>query len=87
VDSGDLLSVYARLEPTTDEVLIKYDPKRVLKKMDVQVYKDEECTIPFGRYTWWQDQPIQSDKTVVLNCYRWNLVWKEDLVAKTVQSS
>jgi len=75
----DKLTVYARREPTTDSVLLESAPQWAKTKKDVQVYKDQECTIPFARFMWFQDGPDKRYRHVVLNCYEWKLEWVEDL--------
>ena len=69
-----MLTVYAKYEPTTDAVIINMAPAQAKRKRDLQIYKDEACTIPFARFMWWQKRPTRRSKTVILNCFRWNIV-------------
>ena len=71
-----MLTVYAKYEPTTDVVIRHVESVTAKRKRDVQIYKDEACTLPFARFMWWQKRPTRRSKTVRLNCYRWNIVWK-----------
>ena len=71
------LVLYARKEPTTDDVLKKYAPNA--KRYDVCLYKDEAATELYARYTWFSTpKPNKRTKTVSLNSVRWALIWLED---------
>lgn len=73
-----MLTVYAKLEPTTDEVTLKYFPET--DKKDVQIYRDEACTDPFARFPWhYSSRPTLRNKYVTLNCYRWKLQWIKEV--------
>lgn len=68
-----LLTLFARREPTADRVAIQ---QGLAHKEDVVLYEDRECTKPKGRYSWDRSgRPRRNSKTVMLNCFRWNLQW------------
>jgi len=69
-----LLPLFARREPTTDDVLLKRDPKA--KKTDVVLYRDAACTQAMGRFPWYcNGRPTKRTKVVTVNCWRWSLNW------------
>lgn len=71
-----LLQVFARREPTTDDVVRKYASAVAATAQDVQVYKDEACTVPFCRFRWDSaSRPTRRNKRVTINCWVWGLVW------------
>lgn len=75
--TSSLLTLFARYEPTTDSVALAHQVKG---KRDVCLYKDEAATQLQGRYPWYMSgKPTRASKTCMLNCYRWRLVWLEDL--------
>ena len=46
--------------------------------MDVVLYRDAACTRVAGRYPWhYHSKPKLRNRYIMLNCYRWNLVWLE----------
>ena len=67
------LKLYARQEPTTDAIIKKYAPKA--NKKDTVFYKDKGATQFYARWQWDQGGRPVKRKTVVLNCYRWAIVW------------
>jgi hypothetical protein len=70
----ELLTVYARKEPTTDVTTLKYDLKQ--KHFDVQIYKDEKATVPYARFPWhYKSIPTKRNKTITVNCFKWKLEW------------
>lgn len=69
-----LLTLYARKEPTRDELSKRFK----LDKQDVVFYKDEACTQFVGRWTWDRSPPRRNRTTVVLNCFKWALKWLPD---------
>jgi len=71
----ELLKVYAKKVPTTDDVILKYDPKQAKTKKDTVIFHDKGMCRPFCRITWWSKQPTRAQKTIILNCFRWQLVW------------
>jgi len=81
-----MLSLFARRELTADDVAIKYLSATELKQkrhMDVVVYEDSMCRTPKARWSWYQSsKPTRRNHTIMLNCYRWRLVWLEDLPAE-----
>ena len=69
-----LITLYARREPTTDSVLLKYAPQ--VRKLDVVIYNDENGTTPKARFSWWHSgKPHKGSKVITLNCWRWALKW------------
>jgi hypothetical protein len=68
-----LLTLYARREPTNDSVAIS---QGVRGKTDVVVYHDAACTKLAGRFPWYfSSLPRRNSRTLMLNCWRWNLQW------------
>lgn len=67
----DYLTKYARKEPATDALLKKVPFKRI----NVQIYNDKECKKPYARFMWYQKKPKFRARTIVINCFRWALVW------------
>ena len=78
----NLLPLYLRREPTTDDVLLRMAPKA--RKLDVQTYRDAACTNPIARWPWHysQGKPRRNCRTVTVNCYRWQAVWLPDLAPR-----
>ncbi len=71
----ELITVFARKEPTTDDVTLKYGPQG---KKDTVFYRDRDCKHIFVRKPWYQSgQPTKATKTVQLNCFRWAVQWLE----------
>lgn len=69
-----MIKVYAKLENTKDQVLLKFDPKT--NEKDIVIYRDSECKSVFCRFLWFKEnKPNKTDKTIMLNCYLWELVW------------
>jgi len=69
----DLLNLFAIKEPTVDRVSIEHG---CAKKLDTVLYRDRECTKPAVRWPWhYSNCPRTGQKTVMFNCYQWNLVW------------
>ena len=78
-----LLTLYARREPTTDSVLLKYAPEA--KRFDVVFYMDRNAIMPKARFMWFSAENLRpTRKTVMLNCYLWRIVWLPK--AQAVQS-
>jgi hypothetical protein len=71
------MTLYARLEPTTDAEG-KNSPAVAAKK-DVVLYDDREATKPVGRYRWDMTKPKKSDKRVTHNTANYDLEWLPDL--------
>jgi hypothetical protein len=43
---------------------------------DVLVYDTPEMISPKAHYQWYsQEKPNYRNKYIMLNCYRWNLIW------------
>ena len=73
-----MLTLCLRREPTTDS--LRHSVPELKGKMDVQAYRDPQATQPAGRWPWhYSSRPCKGCKTVMLNCYRWQAVWLEDL--------
>ncbi len=75
-----MFTVYARLEPTDDSVLLAEKKARPALRLtrrhcDVQVYRDDKATERFARIPWHYTKPTKRQKTITLNCVRWKLVW------------
>jgi hypothetical protein len=68
-----MLTLYARQEPTTDSILLKYYPNT--KKKDTVFYRDKECKDTYGRWSWNVSGRPTRRKTVTLNCYKWRIKW------------
>lgn len=67
-------TIYARKEPTTDDVLLKYAPGA--KKFDVVLYADREGKLKKGTYRWdLSSKPTRRNKFVNFNCFRYRLEW------------
>ena len=80
-----LLTLYARREPSADSVLLKYAPQA--KRFDVVFYADHKATQPKGRFMWFSAGNLRpTHKTVMLNCYRWRMVWLPKVQAQAVLS-
>lgn len=67
-----MITLYARKEPTIDEVTLKYWPDT--DKKDTVLYEDEECTKVKAIFTWEKAFP-RTKKQVILNCYTYSIVW------------
>lgn len=78
---------YIRKEPTNDEMRQYKNWRPFLDtKRDVVVYNDENCTDEYARFPWHykESKPTRKNKYVIINGYRWSVVWLEDL--KTLKS-
>lgn len=68
------LTIYARKEPSTDEILKTYAPNA--KKFDVVLYGDKAGTIKKGTFRWdFSSKPTRRNKFVNFNCFRYRLEW------------
>jgi len=68
-----LLKVFTRREPTTDQVALAHGCR---DKKDTVFYRDALCTEPMARLPWHlSGHPRRNSKTVMLNCYRWQVQW------------
>jgi hypothetical protein len=74
-----LITVFARREPTRipeARALERISPGCCKRLTDIAVYRDRECTQPFGRFGPDHSlRPRSSSKTVRLNCWSWALEW------------
>ena len=74
-------TIYCRKEPTTDSVALKYAPDKAPKLRDVVAYADRKATVIKAVWPYYySNKPTRRNKTAMLNCYRWNVVWLKDLV-------
>lgn len=71
------LTLFAREEPTTDDVLRQYAPEA--KRLDTVFYEDSACQVPYARIPWHHRGRPRKRRSVVLNCFRWNLQWVSPL--------
>lgn len=72
----NLLTVYLRREPTTDDTVWKYAPTVAKRKRDIVAYRDKACNTRFARWPWFStSKPRHGSKVVVLNCWKWSAVW------------
>lgn len=69
----NLITLYARREPTTDPVVRQYAPES--KRRDVCLYQDRECSVLRARIPWHHANCPRTRRTITLNCYRWRLEW------------
>ena len=69
---SELITLYARREPTTDATILRYAPNA--KKYDVCIYSDKECKTFKARFVW-HGVPRKTRKTVMLNCWKYALEW------------
>lgn len=68
------LTIYARKEPSTDEILLKYAPNQ--KEFDVAIYSDKlaqhkKCVIRWDL----SSKPTRRNKWLTINCFRYRLEW------------
>lgn len=71
----ELLTLFAKKEPTTDAIAIQYCPN-IKNKKDTVLYRDRECTQLAGRWSWYHSNcPRRSQKKVMFNCWPWKLEW------------
>lgn len=69
----DLITLFARKEPTVDPVSIAHG---LAHKQDTVLYQDRECTRRYAIWNWaYSNCPRRKQRTVMLNCYRWKLEW------------
>lgn len=69
----ELLSLYARKEPTVDTVAIQHG---LAKKQDTVLYRDKDCTQRAARVPWhFSNCPRRSQKRITLNCWPFQLIW------------
>jgi hypothetical protein len=71
------MTLYARREPTTDAVTLKYvKDRRHPQWLDVVLYADAEALRPVARYpNHYSNKPRRSQRHVMHNCARYQLVW------------
>lgn len=79
-----LLTLFARSEPTTDPVCLRYlSSARLATATDVQLYYDPNCTKPAARYRFGMTRPHRNSRTVMHNCFRYALQWLPAMVRPT----
>lgn len=66
-------TLYARQEPTRDEMTLKLWPKT--RQKDTVIYKDPEAREIYAVIPWHRSNRPMSRKSVTLNCFKWDLVW------------
>jgi hypothetical protein len=68
----NLLTLYLEKVPTNDPLL----SGSKMQKFDVVAYRDQEKTEVACRWPWYySNKPTKRNKTVMMNCYRWNIEW------------
>jgi hypothetical protein len=76
----NLLTLFARKEPTRDELASIYmDAKTLATKKDVVFYKDKDCRNIVCAWPWHNNPPRKNAKQVTINCYNWRLKWLPDV--------
>jgi len=63
-------TIYVRQEPTEDSEILPS-----ARKYDWVFYRTPTCHRPYCRIPWYYDGPKPRDKSIILNCVRWRLVW------------
>lgn len=72
------MTLYARLEPTTDPTCLHYCPKAQLTALrDVVLYADKGATRQVARYAPLMTRPDHRHRFVNHNCARFALEWLE----------
>jgi hypothetical protein len=69
----NLITLFARREPTTDDVVKRYAPNA--KRFDVVLYSDRELTQRVAVFSWFGTPPRTGQKSTMLNCFRYALTW------------
>lgn len=73
------ITLYARKEPSTDEILLKYAPNA--KRFDVVIYSDNFAQNKKCVYRWdLSSKPTRRNKYVTINCYKCKLEWLTETV-------
>jgi hypothetical protein len=68
----NLLTLYLEKIPTND--WYAKDFKKIV--YDVVAYRDQGKTEVACRWPWYySNKPTKRNKTVMMNCYRWNIEW------------
>jgi hypothetical protein len=66
------LTLYLEKVPTNDHFVRGLNEKL----LDVVAYSDKGKGKIIGRWPWYySNKPTKQNKTVMLNCYRWNIEW------------
>lgn len=74
-----LPTLYARYEPTNDEMALAY-ANRGKHKRDVCLYADADASDYRGRFAWnYRRKPNKGSKACLHGNLQWQLVWLEDL--------
>lgn len=67
-------TMYARKEPSTDEILKQYAPNA--KKFDIVIYSDAQAQRQKCVFSWYlSNKPTRRNKYVMFNCFRYRLEW------------
>lgn len=73
----NLLTLYARKEPTQDTVSILHG---IANRKDTVLYRDAACTDRAAVFGWFLSScPRRGQKFVTFNCWRWKLQWVSPL--------
>ena len=80
----NLLPLYLRREPSTDDYLLRLPAKQRARKLDVVAYaslEDAKAKCAKARWPWCASRkPRRRSDTVTLNCYKWQVCWLPDAV-------
>lgn len=70
-------TVFARYEPTTDDVARKYcPPKQLAALRDTVIYSTADARGVICRFSWWmRSRPTRRNRRVTINCFTRPLVW------------
>jgi len=72
-------TLYARKEPSTDEILLKYAPHA--KKFDVSIYSNNQGRGKICTFRWdLSNKPTRRNRYVTINCYKYKLEWLTETV-------
>lgn len=78
-----MMTLYARLEPTTDRAAIQYAADQLNEPdfMDVALYAKREARVRIARFPYYFDssKPKPEHRSVELNCVRYHLKWLKPL--------
>ena len=85
----NLLPLYARHEPPSDEASVNYYAtlgqffKPSKNYREVVIYRDPEAQNRAGRYPWhYSNKPNRRNKYIMKNCNRYRLIWLPEAKAK-----
>lgn len=75
-----MLALYLRREPTRDPLAPSYRGRKAFDVVCYDKIADVAAGKPKARWTWDSRKPRPSDKTFMLNCWRWRAMWLPDVV-------